>query len=173
MLQTPLETKCFELLAPSVSSLGYRLVRVKMREKLLQIMAEPVEDREMTVDDCEKISPIISAILDVEDPIASAYDLEVSSPGLDRPLVALEDFTRFAGREAKIEMGLPVGGQKRFKGRIQGVKGDQVVLETPEKQTLELSFAGMDKAHLVITDEVIRDYLRAQDAKEKSRKENQ
>src|SRR6266481_8979468 len=111
------------MIEPSLDAMGYRLVRVAVLgagRATLQIMAERRDDAPMTVDDCAAISRAVSALLDVADPIASAYTLEVSSPGIDRPLVRPEDYNRFAGFEARIELNEPLDGRKRFRGRLLG-----------------------------------------------------
>jgi ribosome maturation factor RimP len=145
------------LIEPSLDAMGYRLVRVAFlgsRRGTLQIMAERRDDAPMTVEDCTEISRSVSAILDVADPIADAYMLEVSSPGIDRPLTRPEDYDRFAGFEAKIELGQPIEGRKRFHGRILGCSADQVrlVAETGE---VSLPFGAIAKAKLVITPDLL------------------
>jgi ribosome maturation factor RimP len=109
----------------------------------------------MTVEDCAEISRTASALLDVADPIEAAYTLEVSSPGIDRPLVRREDFQRFAGFEAKLELSEPVEGRRRFRGRVIGIEGDEVRLLVGTA-TLALPFAAIARAKLVLTDELIR-----------------
>src|SRR5258708_5415319 len=116
--------------------MGYRVVRIAItggRRATLQIMAERANNAAMTVEDCADISRTVSALLDVADPIDGAYLLEVSSPGIDRPLVKREDFARFAGHEARVELNAPVDGRKRFRGRLQGIDGDQVRLVVDAK----------------------------------------
>src|ERR1700691_3688074 len=111
--------------------MGYRLVRVMLsgrQRPTLQLMAERRDDAPMSVEDCAEISRSVSALLDVADPIASAYTLEVSSPGIDRPLVRAEDYDRFAGFEAQVELAQPQDGKKRFRGRVLGRAGDEVRL---------------------------------------------
>ncbi|MEO3427739.1 ribosome maturation factor RimP [Pelagibius sp. CAU 1746] len=145
------------LIAPAVEAMGYDIVRVLLSggDRLsLQIMAERRSDGGMNVDDCAEISRAAAAILDVEDPIDSAYTLEVSSPGLDRPLTRLADFDRFAGFEAKVEMQMPVDGRRRFRGRLIGVRDENILLACEEGETA-LPFEGMLKAKLVITDDLI------------------
>ena len=118
-------------IAPSLAAMGYRLVRVSVtggRRATLQVMAERADERAMTVEDCADISRTVSALLDVADPIAGSYTLEVSSPGIDRPLVKREDFARFAGHEAKIELAAPRDGRRHVRGRLLGVEGDDVRL---------------------------------------------
>lgn len=130
------ETRISQIVEGTVEGLGFRLVRIlfsgaKTGRAQLQIMAEPVEEREMTVQDCETLSRNISALLEVEDPIASAYTLEVSSPGIDRPLTRIEDYTRFTGELAKITLRFMLDGRKRFNGRLAGLDDDgKVVIET-------------------------------------------
>ena len=149
-----------EILEPVIESLGYRLVRVRLMSsggRTLQIMAER-PDGSMSIDDCERVSRAVSPILDVEDPIEGSYRLEISSPGIDRPLVRLEDFSRWAGHEAKVELRTPLDGRKRFRGTIEGVAGDRIALVLPPKdkdaepETVELPFDVIGDAKLVLTD---------------------
>jgi ribosome maturation factor RimP len=119
------------LIEPSLQDMGFELVRVQIgggQRPVLQIMADPADGRAMTVDDCALISQAVSALLDVDDPIASAYTLEVSSPGIDRPLTRLKDFERFKGFEARLETILPLDGRKRFKGILYGVEEDRILI---------------------------------------------
>jgi len=130
------ESTVNRIIEPALDDLGYRLVRTLFSggqggRNHLQIMAEPVEDREMTVEDCETISRHIATLLDVDDPISSAYVLEVSSPGIDRPLTRLEDFDRFAGELAKVTLRQMRDGRRRFNGRLGGLDDSRgVILET-------------------------------------------
>jgi ribosome maturation factor RimP len=145
------------LIAPSLEAMGYRVVRVAVtggRRATLQIMAERVDDKAMTVEDCADISRTVSALLDVADPIATAYTLEVSSPGIDRPLVRREDFARFAGFEAKIELTSPVEGRRRFRGKLLGVEGDDVRVLV-DAAPVALPLATVVRAKLVLTDELL------------------
>ncbi len=152
------EQRVVNLIEPVIEDLGYELVRARLMaapRRTLQVMVEPGDhESQMTVEACAEISQMLSAILDVEDPIGGAYDLEVSSPGLDRPLVKLEHFERFEGFEARVETGLPIDGQKRFRGRLRGVSGGKVVLDT---EGVERTFAVEDirKAKLVLNDELL------------------
>jgi ribosome maturation factor RimP len=142
---------------PSLETMGYRLVRVVVtggRRATLQIMAERRDDRPMTVDDCAQISNSVSALLDVSDPIPGAYTLEVSSPGVDRPLVRREDYDRFSGFEAKIELARPIDGRKRFRGRLLGTAGETVRLATEVGET-ELPLEAVARAKLVLTEDLI------------------
>ena len=124
------EVRVARIVEPTINDLGYRLVRIKlssMNGLTLQIMAER-PDGSMTVNDCEEISKAISPVLDFEDPIDKAYNLEVSSPGIDRPLVRLSDFVRWTGHVAKVETRGLIGGRKRFRGRIEAVSGSMLEL---------------------------------------------
>lgn len=146
-----------ELIEPTLRSMGYELVQVRMlggARPTLQVMAEPVDRRPMTVEDCAEISHAISALLDVEDPIPGSYVLEVSSPGIDRPLVRPTDYERFAGHLAKLETGEPVAGRRRFRGTILAVAGDSVRISI-EGETVEVPFAAIRRAKLVLTDELL------------------
>lgn len=145
------------MIAPTIVDMGYDVVRVLLsgnRRARLQVMAERRDGAAMNVDDCAELSHAISAILDVEDPIAGAYELEVSSPGIDRPLTRLADFDRFAGFEAKIEIARPIDGRKRWHGRLRGTAGDEIVIETDAGE-LALPFSEVNKAKLVLTDELL------------------
>jgi ribosome maturation factor RimP len=145
------------MISPSLDAMGYRLVRVAFtggRRPTLQIMAERRDDVAMTVDDCAEISHSISALLDVADPIPTEYQLEVSSPGIDRPLISREDFARYAGYEAKIEVGRMIEGRKRFRGRVLGISGDDVRIALPDAE-VALPFADIVTAKLLLTDELL------------------
>ncbi len=146
-----------QMIEPSLAAMGYRLVRVAVtggRRATLQVMAERVDDAPMTVDDCALISHSVSALLDVADPIAGAYVLEISSPGIDRPLVRPEDYDRFSGFVAKIELAQPIGGRKRFRGRLIGTADGEVRLADDAGET-RLPLAAVARARLVITDDLI------------------
>lgn len=158
----PLEDKILALTEPLAAELGLEVVRVRLsgvKRKRLQIMAERQADGLMAVENCEALSRALSAVLDVTDPIQGEYDLEVSSPGIDRPLVRLNDFVRFAGHEAKIELSLPLDGQRRFRGTLNGIAGEAVLLTT-ETGPVSLSFAALNTARLVLTDKLIEEDLR-------------
>lgn len=145
-------------IAPAMEAAGYRVVRIVFtgigRRATLQIMAERIDEQAITVDDCAQVSHTVSALLDVADPIAASYMLEISSPGLDRPLVKRQDFERYAGHEAKVETREPIDGRKRFRGRLAGLIGDEVALET-DGTVLRLPFGSVTRAKLVLTDELI------------------
>lgn len=161
MRASPVEQQVMTIIAPSLEAMGYRLVRVKQfsrpRGSTLQIMAERTDGVAMKVEDCEAISHNVSALLDVEDPISSAYDLEVSSPGIDRPLVCAEDFTRYVGFEAKIETSHPVEGRKRFRGVLQSADGGAVSILVDGK-VYQLPLDAIEDAKLVLTDALIKAY---------------
>lgn len=145
------------IVAPTIEAMGYEVVRVMLtggRRPTLQIMAERADGSGMGVDDCAEISRTVSAVLDVEDPISGAYSLEVSSPGIDRPLTRPKDYDRFAGHEAKFETHEPVDGRKRFKGVLKGVRNDAVEIES-EGEIVVLPLASIAKAKLVLTDALI------------------
>jgi len=154
------------LIAPAVVAMGYDIVRVLLsgkRRPRLQIMAERHDGAGMVVDDCVALSRAIEAILDVEDPIAVGYELEVSSPGIDRPLTRAADFERFAGFEAKLETAPPYEGQRRWIGRLLGLEGETVRIETEEGE-VALPCAAIAKAKLLLTDDLIADAERKRTA---------
>ncbi len=138
--------------------MGFELVQVRLMggsRRTLQVMAEPLDhDRVMTVDDCADISHAVSALLDVEDPIPGTYVLEVSSPGIDRPLVRGADYVRFSGQRARIEVDPPVAGRRRFIGTLLGTDGEDVLVQM-EKSTERLPLATIKRARLALTDELI------------------
>jgi ribosome maturation factor RimP len=152
---------------PVIESLGYRLVRVKVSASdgcTVQIMAER-PDGTMMVEDCETVSRALSPVFDVSDPVASAYQLEVSSPGIDRPLVRKSDFDRYAGNTIKVEMEIPVNGRKRFRGELTGTQGDAALLRRDdaaegEETEVVLPIEEMSEAKLVLTDELVTQALR-------------
>lgn len=155
------------LVAPTASAMGYNLVRVRRtasRPPRLQVMAERADGAAMTLDDCARLSTAVSAVLDVEDPIAGRYDLEVSSPGIDRPLVSLDDYDRFKGREAKVETSAPVDGRRRFRGRLAGTEEDRIVLDLDAGGArVALPFAAVKEAKLVLTDELVAAAMKRDD----------
>lgn len=145
------------MIEPALTEMGFALVRVRLSggaRPTLQIMAERSDGGGMTVDDCAAISHTVSAILDVEDPVSGPYTLEVSSPGIDRPLVRRRDFERFAGFEAKIEMQHAVDGRRRFRGRLAGLDGDAVRLATGAGDVV-LRLDDIHQAKLVLTDDLL------------------
>lgn len=163
VVEQGLAARVASAIEPALGTLGFRLVRVKVTGRdggTLQIMAER-PDGSFTIDDCEALSRALSPILDVEDPIQSAYRLEVSSPGIDRPLVRRSDIERAAGHEAKIEMNLMIDGRKRFRGIIEGIENDAVKLKSTEgKADALLPLHEIADAKLVLTDALIEEALR-------------
>ncbi len=150
------------LIAPVLEGLGYDLVRLIISGRhapTLQVMAERRDGGPMNVEACAEISRALSAVFDVEDPIVGSYTLEVSSPGLDRPLVKLADFDRFRGRTARIEIRFAKEGRRRFQGRLDGVREGGVVLETAEGP-VTIAFADIVRAKLVIDDALFKESLR-------------
>jgi ribosome maturation factor RimP len=145
--------------------MGFELVRVRLmsgKKTTLQIMAERPEGG-IEVEDCSRISRAIGAVLDVEDPISGEYALEVSSPGIDRPLTRLKDFERWAGYEVKLETAEMIDGRRRFKGMLHGVEGNDVLIEIPDG-TIGLDFDWLSDAKLVLTDELISESLASRKA---------
>ena len=145
------------LISPTIEILGFEIVRIEVLGEInpsLQIMAERIDEAGMNVDDCAQISRAVSAILDIEDPITNAYTLEVSSPGMDRPLVKRKHFERFAGAEIRLEKRGQGDEQRRYRGDLRGIKGDDVVLLIKGEEIL-IPFADVQKAKIVITDALI------------------
>lgn len=167
-----IDRRLAEIIGPVIGDMGYELVRVRLmggRTKTLQVMADRPEGG-IEVDDCAKISTAISAVLDVEDPLDEAYTLEVSSPGIDRPLTRLKDFELWDGYEAKVETREMIDGRRRFKGRLAGIEDDEVLLELAEAGddgaplTIGLKFDWLSDAKLILTDDLIAEMLRARKA---------
>jgi ribosome maturation factor RimP len=151
---------------PVLLGLGYRLVRARVSGRdgcTVQIMAER-PDGSFTIEDCEAASRALSPTLDVEDPISGAYRLELSSPGIDRPLVRESDFVRYAGHEVKVEMDLPVDGRKRFRGELLGAEGSNAKVKIQDAggavQVVLLPIGDMAEAKLVLTDALVAEALR-------------
>ncbi|HEU0071718.1 MAG TPA: ribosome maturation factor RimP [Alphaproteobacteria bacterium] len=146
------------MIEPALTDMGYALVRVQLsgaQRLTLQIMAERSDGENMTVEDCADISHAVSALLDVEDPIDAAYSLEVSSPGIDRPLIKAADYVRWSGFEARIETTLPVDGRKRFRGRILGLEKDEVKLRLDDGKDAAVPLSAISRAKLMLTDDLI------------------
>ena len=160
---------------PILRELGYRLVRVQISGRdgwTVQVMAE-LPDGTMKIEDCEAVSRALSPILDIADPIDRSYRLEVSSPGIDRPLVRRSDFERYAGHVAKMEMAVPVNGRKRFRGLLLGAQGDAARLRRDdiapgEEPEIELPIADMTEAKLVLTDALVAEALKRSKAAERA-----
>ncbi|OUD09660.1 ribosome maturation factor RimP [Marivivens niveibacter] len=161
-----MDRRIADIITPVIEDMGFEVVRVRLmtstKETILQVMAQK-PDGTIEVDDCGNISTAISAVLDVEDPVVEAYSLEVSSPGIDRPLTRLKDFDQWAGYTAKIETTELIDGRRRFKGALAGTEGDEVLItldDQAEEVTIGLKFEWLSDAKLVLTDELIREVLR-------------
>ncbi len=158
---TPQTDTVLQLLEPSLTDLGYEVVRVRMQgdgRPVLQIMIDRADGVDITVEDCTLVSRSASALLDVADPIPGAYELEVSSPGLDRPLTRAKDFESYTGNEARIELKAAIDGRRRFRGRLLGMAGDKVRMLVPLESVeteFELPLDAIMKAKLVLTDELL------------------
>lgn len=153
-----------EIVEPIIEELGFDVVRIMTignKNPTLQIMIERKDRTDLIVEDCAKVSRAISDILDEKDPIEGEYSLEVSSPGLDRPLVTLEHFKRFSGYEAKLDSKLEVDGRKRFKGKILSVDEKSNVIFEMESVTYVIPFENISKARLILTDELFKAYMDA------------
>jgi len=163
--ESGLDARVAQIVAPSLDALGFRLVRVRVSGQngcTVQVMAER-EDGTLTIEDCEAISHAISPALDVDDPIGRAYHLEVSSPGLDRPLVRTADFERWAGHEAKLETAIPLDGRRRFRGLILKVEDGHVAVRLSDlgHAVVQLPLSEISDARLVMTDALVEESLRA------------
>jgi len=160
-----IDRRLASIIQPTIEGMGFELVRVRLmggKTRILQIMADR-PDGGINVDDCADISTAISAVLDVEDPIEDNYTLEVSSPGIDRPLTRLKDFDMWNGYEARLETTELIDGRRRFKGILAGTEGDEVLItieEGGQDLTIGLKFDWLSDAKLILTDELIAEMLR-------------
>ena len=167
--KTAIDRRLADIVGPVIEGLGFELVRIRLmggRTRVLQIMADR-PDGGIEVDDCATISTAVSAVMDVEDPIEENYVLEVSSPGIDRPLTRLKDFDMWVDYEARIETTELIDGRRRFKGTLQGTEGDEVLIEIEEggqPLTIGLKFDWLSDAKLILTDELIAEMLRQRKA---------
>jgi ribosome maturation factor RimP len=167
--KTAIDRRLAEIVTPAIEALGFELVRIRLmggRTRTLQIMADR-PDGGIEVDECASISTAVSAVLDVEDPIEENYILEVSSPGIDRPQTRLKDFEMWKGWEARLESAELIDGRRRFKGTLQGVEGDEVLIEIEEEGetvTIGLKFDWLSDAKLILTDDLIAEMLRQKKA---------
>ncbi len=160
--RTATDRRLATIVTPAIEGMGFRLVRLRLmggKRITLQVMAERT-DGTMEVEDCATLSRALSALLDVEDPIEREYTLEVSSPGIDRPLTRLEDFARWKGCEARLETAEMIDGRKRFKGVLGGIEGSKVLIAV-EQGTIGLEFGWLSDAKLVLTDELVAESLKA------------
>lgn len=155
MKNTPLEHKLIRIVEPVIKDMGFHLVMLEFKGGVLQILAEDPRTGNLSLDDCTAINKMLSPLLEVEDPIPGAYTLEISSPGIDRPLMKAEDFAKFAGYDAKVELDESMDGQRRFRGKIMGVDEEFVTLLV-DKVEHRLEIAAMKKARLVLTDDLIK-----------------
>ena len=159
--KSAVEKKLLGLINPLIADMGFELVRLRLmsnKEITLQIMvARP--DGFINVDECADLSTAISALLDVEDPIIDAYSLEVSSPGIDRPLTRMKDFEEFEGYDARLETVELIDGRKRFKGILAGTNGSEIMINVDEG-TIGLEFEWLAEAKLILTDELIKEMLK-------------
>jgi ribosome maturation factor RimP len=166
--ETGLDQRLADIIEPVLVDIGFRLIRVRMLNQngmTMQVMAEK-NDGTMSVEDCEQVSMAISPVLDVEDPIDKEYHLEVSSPGIDRPLVRKSDFVRWQGHLVKCETSIMIGNRKRFRGKIVEADADGFTIERDqiaygEEQKVVIPFTALSDAKLILTDDLIRDALRA------------
>lgn len=159
--KTAEDLKLLELLDPVSEAAGYAIVRLRLmggnERRKLQIMAERPSDGDMNVEDCARLSRAISEVMDAADPITGEYVLEVSSPGIDRPLTRLEDFTAYEGYEVRLELDRLAEGRKRFRGVLVGLEGDQVAIDLEgEAETALIPFAWITEAKLVLNDELMK-----------------
>jgi ribosome maturation factor RimP len=164
LAETALTARIAEIIGPSLEASGYELVRVQLsggQRPTLQIMADRSDETPIGVDECAEISRLISALLDVEDPIRGAYTLEVSSPGIDRPLTRPKDFDRYSGFEARIETRMPLEGRRRFRGRLGGLEGETVHITTEDGEAA-IPLEMIDRAKLILTDELLAAATRGQ-----------
>jgi len=161
--KTLLESRILLIAKPIVQDMGFEVIRIRLidgKSKLIQIMIDSPK-MNITVDDCANISNELSAAMDVEDPYEDAFNLEVSSPGIDRPLTRLCDFDQWSGYEAKLETTSAIEGQKRFKGILSGTDGDEVLIKL-DIGTIGLKFDWLSDAKLILTDALIRETLQNQ-----------
>ena len=177
MASTPLLKKIERVITPAAASMGYELVRVLMvgvgsGKSTLQVMAEK-PDGTMDVEDCARLSQAVSALMDVEDIFDEAYYLEVSSPGIDRPLTRAKDFERYKGFDARVEMDEAIDGQKKFKGLLKGIDAAEVVTLATDKGDVALPFARIEKAKLLLTDALIEAHQKPRGEKKTLSKETQ
>jgi ribosome maturation factor RimP len=159
-----------DIVAPTIVGMGYELVRVAMSRggATLQIMIEPADGRAMDVEACAIVSRAVSAVLDVEDPISGAYTLEVSSPGIDRPLTREKDYVRWAGYLVRMETAQPVDGRRRFKGTLLGFEDGTVKLRLDDGKETQVPLSAVTRAKLELTDALLDEHRRAQEGAEQT-----
>jgi len=159
-----------DIVQPTVTGMGFELVRVAMSRGggTLQIMIEPADGRPLNVEDCATLSRALSAVLDVEDPISNAYTLEVSSPGIDRPLTRPKDYARWAGHLARVELAQPIDGRRRYKGILFGLEDGTVKLKLEDGQEAHIPLAAVTRAKLEMTDILIEEHRRTHEGAEQT-----
>ena len=167
---TELLRKIEDIVSPTVTGMGFELVRVAMSRGggTLQIMIEPADGRPMDVEDCATLSRALSAVLDVEDPIPSAYTLEVSSPGIDRPLTREKDYIRWIGHAARVETTQPIEGRRRFKGILLGLENGAVRIKLEDGTEADVPLSLVFRAKLEMTDALLDEHRRAQEGAEQA-----
>ncbi|WP_431297726.1 ribosome maturation factor RimP [Tabrizicola sp. BL-A-41-H6] len=167
--KTSIDRRLADIIGPVIEGMGFELVRVRLmggKTRILQIMADKAEGG-IDVDECGQISTAVSAVLDVEDPIEDNYVLEVSSPGIDRPLTRLKDFEVWKGWEARVETSELIDGRRRFKGTLAGTENDEILIEIEEggeTLTIGLKFDWLSDAKLILTEDLITEMLRQRKA---------
>lgn len=158
-----LETKIEDIITPSLAGLGFSVVRVKLLDgskKRLQILAERADESGISIDDCTDISRVVSSLMDVENPITGAYELEVSSPGVERPLVKFADYEKYSGRKAKFNLFAPLEGKRKFTARIKNAVGGNINAELlDEKKELVIEFENIASSHLIFDEEEFKKKL--------------
>ena len=166
---TELLRRIENIVAPTIVGMGYEVVRVSMSKGgTLQIMIEPADGRPMDVEDCATLSRALSAVLDVEDPLPSAYTLEVSSPGIDRPLTREKDYVRWAGHLARVETTLPIEGRRRFKGTLLGLENGTLRIRLDDGKEADVPLSQVSRAKLELTDALLDEHRRAQEGTEQA-----
>jgi len=164
---TELLRRIEDIVSPTIVGMGFELVRVALSKGgTLQLMIEPADGRPMDVEDCATLSRALSAVLDVEDPIPSAYTLEVSSPGIDRPLTREKDYVRWAGHLARLETTQPIEGRRRFKGTLLGFENGTVRLRLEDGKEADVPLSEISRAKLELTDALLDEHRRAQEGAE-------
>ena len=163
--KTQIDRRIAEVVQPTIESMGFELVRVRLqggRTKTLQLMVERPEGG-IEVEQCAEVSTAVSAVLDVEDPLEDSYTLEVSSPGIDRPLTRMKDFDTYQGYDARLETSQMIDGRRRWKGVLAGIEGSEVLINV-EEGTVGLQFDWLSDAKLILTDDLITEMLRQRKA---------
>ncbi len=167
--------KITTIIEPSLQDMGYAIVQLRLldgKQKTLSLMVERADEQAMSFDDCTEISHVVSALLDVEDPITSAYHLEVCSPGLDRPLVKFSDYERYLNYEAKLETLIPLNGQKRFRGVIIKAKDGNIVIKVDGVERA-IVFSNIKSGKLVVTEDLLKTFLKQTNQQQENKADKQ